>query len=677
MFVVKAQTFKDDIMMQAFGWDVYNQPSVSGEGGLYNFLNNRVSNYATAGITVLWMPPPSKSTGGVGYIPTELFNFSQTSYGTENQLITLLTNLNTSNPKIHPMADVVVNHRGGTTNWTDFTNPIWDCSSITNTDEANFVPITGVKPCGNADTGEDFNGGRDLDHTNSQVSEGVKEYLSRLKGLGFDSWRWDVVKGFSANYIDVYNSASLPYSSVGEYWDGNVNNVRSWVDGTNRKSAAFDFPLYYNLSRAVLGNYTNLSGTPGLSSESSYKDLAVTFVDNHDTFVKSEWIDEANVMKGYAYILTHPGIPCIFFSHYYGGTYSKDGVTRTYSSHESDINVLTSIRKANGISAFSTVNIQSVNTSEYVAIIDNKVAVRLGYTSTMPSGSGWIENASGSGYKVWSKTAVNVAPTLAITPTGGSFAEGTTQSVTITATDDKAGTIIYYTTDGSTPNESSAVYSSPINVTSTTTVKAIAKDVDGLFSGLASQTYTFLSVGNITVKFLPPASWTTPINVYYWNVVPSGSLPDVVWPGVAMTGPDAEGYFCYTFNNIIGLNIIFNSNSGTPQTVDIIDVNKNTCYDMSSGTLVEKACSGLGVEELVSKSNKINLYPNPVAQSFKISTAITDLFIYDVNGRIVKAVKKRIEANTAIEINNLNKGVYFLRANNTNGSSFTIKFVKE
>ena len=137
--MAKAQAFKDDIMLQAFGWDVHTQPSVSAEGGLYNYLNARASGYAAAGFTVLWMPPPSKSTGGVGYIPTELFNFSQTVYGSELQLKTLLNTLNASTPKIHPMADIVVNHRGGSTNWTDFTNPTWDCHSITSTDEANTV----------------------------------------------------------------------------------------------------------------------------------------------------------------------------------------------------------------------------------------------------------------------------------------------------------------------------------------------------------------------------------------------------------------------------------------------------------------------------------------------------------------------------------------------------------
>ncbi len=186
---LKAQSAANvnDIMLQAFGWDVHLQASVIADGGLYNYLNNRSGALANSGFNVLWLPPPSKSTGGTGYIPTELFNFSQTTFGSEAQLKALLTSLNTGSPKIHPMADVVVNHRGGSTNWTDFTNPTWDCHSITSTDEANFGTITGVRPCGNADTGEDFNGARDLDHTDLQVQNGVKDYLARLKVLGFDS----------------------------------------------------------------------------------------------------------------------------------------------------------------------------------------------------------------------------------------------------------------------------------------------------------------------------------------------------------------------------------------------------------------------------------------------------------------------------------------------------------
>lgn len=672
----------NDIMMQAFGWDVHNQPSVSAEGGLYNYLNNRAGGYAVAGFNVLWLPPPSKSTGGTGYIPTELFNFSSTSFGTEAQLRALLATLNTSSPKIHPMADIVVNHRGGSTNWTDFTNPTWDCKSITSTDEANFVVITGVKPCGGPDSGEDFNGGRDLDHNDPQVYNGVKEYLTRLKGLGFDSWRWDVAKGFSPSFFGDYITASSPYASVGEYLDGNLNLVKNWINGTGGKSAAFDFPLYYNSLRPAFnsGNFSALSGNPGLAGQFGYADKAVTFVDNHDTFVDSgSFRNNTNIMKAYAYILTHPGIPCVFFPHYYGGTYTKDGVSVTYTSNETAINKLMAIRKANTINAYSSIAISNASTF-YSAIIDNKVAVKIG-PGTWDPGAGWFLNTSGTDYAVWSKSAINYAPTVSISPVGGSFITGSPQLVTITATDDQTGSIIYYTTDGSTPTAASTVYSAPISVSSTSTVKAIAIDSGGLASGVASQTYTFLALGDITVKFKPPTSWGATIYVYHWNASPIANLPNATWPGKVMTGPDAYGYYSYTFSNIAITNVIFTKGASGPQTVDIIGVSKNTCY-IPTGTntkldVLETDCSTLGIDQANINSTQIKLYPNPVSSVFKINLEVEELNVYDIAGKIVKQFKGSFKKDSNFDISNLAKGMYFVKAKSVDGMESTLKLVKE
>jgi hypothetical protein len=106
----------------------------------------------------------------------------------------MLTNMNSRG--VYPIADVVVNHRNGTTGWTDFTNPTWGCETIcSNDDAANPANVyTGCRPSGAADTGEEFKGSRDLDHTNLTVQNGVKDFLSRLKALGFKGWRWDVAK---------------------------------------------------------------------------------------------------------------------------------------------------------------------------------------------------------------------------------------------------------------------------------------------------------------------------------------------------------------------------------------------------------------------------------------------------------------------------------------------------
>ena len=46
---------------------------------------------------------------------------------------------------------------------------------------------------------------------------------------------------------------------------------------------------------------------------------AVTFIDNHDTgSTQSHWpFPHDKVAMGYAYILTHPGTPCVFWDHYF------------------------------------------------------------------------------------------------------------------------------------------------------------------------------------------------------------------------------------------------------------------------------------------------------------------------------------------------------------------------
>ena len=60
----------------------------------------------------------------------------------------------------------------------------------------------------------------------------------------------------------------------------------------------------------------------------------------------------------------------------------------------------------------------------------------------------------------------------------------------------KNGTI-YYTIDGNDPTETSRVYSSPIQIKETTTVKACVKDANGKSSDVAEHTYTFVpSIAN-------------------------------------------------------------------------------------------------------------------------------------------------------------------------------------
>jgi hypothetical protein len=97
------------------------------------------------------------------------------------------------------------------------------------------------------------------------------------------------------------------------------------------------------------------------------------------------------------------------------------------------------------------------------------------------------------------------------TPGAGTYTSA--QSVTLTST---AGASIYYTIDGSTPSTSSTLYSSPINISVTTTLKAIAVKEGMTNSGIFSALYTINTPQNtvITPTATPPAgTYTSAQNV--------------------------------------------------------------------------------------------------------------------------------------------------------------------
>jgi hypothetical protein len=81
-------------------------------------------------------------------------------------------------------------------------------------------------------------------------------------------------------------------------------------------------------------------------------------------------------------------------------------------------------------------------------------------------------------------TADTTAPLLTIT-SGGTFTG--TKSVTMSTNETAT---IYYTIDGTTPTISSSVYSSALSLSSTTTLKAFAKDTAGNSSAIQTVTYT-------------------------------------------------------------------------------------------------------------------------------------------------------------------------------------------
>jgi hypothetical protein len=61
-----------------------------------------------AGVSHLWLPPPSQSVSPEGYMPGQLYKLDS-CYGSQQQLTELLGKLRDAG--IDPLADIVINHR--------------------------------------------------------------------------------------------------------------------------------------------------------------------------------------------------------------------------------------------------------------------------------------------------------------------------------------------------------------------------------------------------------------------------------------------------------------------------------------------------------------------------------------------------------------------------------------
>jgi serine protease len=122
-------------------------------------------------------------------------------------------------------------------------------------------------------------------------------------------------------------------------------------------------------------------------------------------------------------------------------------------------------------------------------------------------------------------TAQTAPPTFS--PAPGTYSDA--QSVTLS--DATPGAQIHYTTDGTTPTTSSALYAGPIAVSTTATIKAIAVAAGYTQSTVASGTYTIqVQAPQIptaaTPSFDPPAggSFPGPVSVTISDVTPGATI---------------------------------------------------------------------------------------------------------------------------------------------------------
>lgn len=390
------------VMLQGFYWDSYTDTK-------WTKLEANADEYSKY-FTLIWVPNSGKCGGqkNMGYMPQYWFTNHNSSFGTQSQLTSMIKTYKDKGVGI--IADVIINHRNGVTNWYDFPKEKWNgqtwsigLDGICANDEMAYASGQ-PKPTGANDTGENFDGCRDLDHTNANVQNNCKNYCKfLLDDLGYAGFRYDMVKGYGGQYTKIYNQYSKPRFSVGEYWDGQYDAVKAWIDATGKESAAFDFPFKYAVNEAFHSNdlrklVWKANGTtdqPAGMIHFGYAQFAVTFIDNHDTYRDGSKFN-GNVVAANAFMLCSPGTPCVFLPH--------------YKTYKSAIQTLINVRNAVGVHNMSAVKVLKSTSNCYMAEVTGtkgKLVVKIG--SDMVSPSGYTDadiKASGRDYCVWTKNEV-------------------------------------------------------------------------------------------------------------------------------------------------------------------------------------------------------------------------------------------------------------------------------
>lgn len=645
----------EGVMLQGFYWDSYTDTQWTN----LEKQADELSQY----FSLIWIPQSGNcntSYNNMGYMPVYYYD-QNSSFGTESQLRSMINTFKQKGTGL--IADVVINHRnnlGAGGSWVDFPKETYKgvtyqmlptdiCANDDNGATKTWATGKGIQIGGNNDTGEDWSGCRDLDHKSANVQKCIDAYLDYLlNDLGYAGFRYDMTKGYSASYTGQYNAKANPTYSVGEYWDGNVTALRSWITGTTVngavQSSAFDFPFRYTVRDAVnAGDWTKLANA-SLLTTAAYRRYSVTFVENHDTQYRSATEQQDPIKKdtlaANAFMLAMPGTPCVFLTH--------------WKAYKQEIKAMIDARKTAGIhnqSVYSAVtglpagcygtNVTGKNGNLIVVVGANAAS----YTAP----AGFVKILSGYHYAYYISTSVNTAWA---DKASGEYADAF--NVQLTAVTGQSGAQLVYTLDGTTPTAASnkAASGTNIMINNSCTLK-VGLLVGNTVTGVITRTYTVKPfVAHTATVYLKSPGWS---NVYFYAWDDAGVNLLGVWPGKAITATkviDGETWYYSTFNiNKAGyrFNIIFNQGQGKSQTVDIGPIDEDVFYEIAA------LSSGKYTVTDVTDQHSTTGITGVGTEARNVSAVVK---VYTIDGRLLRTLPAG--TSTVAAVDGLQHGIYIV-----------------
>ena len=582
------------VMLQGFYWDSYFDSKWTN----LEAQAPELSQY----FNLVWIPQSANCGGdkSMGYDDFYWFTNYNSSFGNEKELRSLIQTFKSNG--IGTIADVVINHRKNVSNWVDF--PVETYKGVTyemkSTDicanddggkTKKWADENGYKLSSIYDTGEDWDGMRDLDHSSQNVQTIVKAYLDMLlNDFGYAGFRYDMVKGYSGKFTGIYNDAAKPTYSVGEYWDGNVSVVKNWLNATKVNgqitSAAFDFPIRYVVRDAIKANWSTVK-TDGLANDPDYKQYAITFVENHDTEYRSASEQQDPIRKdtlaANAYILASCGTPCIFYKH--------------WIDCKQDIKAMINARQLAGITNTSNTTFNAYKDNGYNGIMTTGTKTSLlaivgPNANKFEVSNAYAEILNGYHYRYFMPKTANVAW---VDLASGDYED--TMKAKLVAVSNEDNAKLVYTTDGTEPTASSkkAKSGEEIEIPFGETTLKVGLLIDGVVSGVLTRTYKVEKPAafepyDITVYAnADKVGWTSGFNFWAWCDSPNENLTvSGKWPGDKVTqSKEIEGkkWFYQTYkikSKSYMVSFVFSTGTGSPQTVNFANINKDTYLEIQN-----------------------------------------------------------------------------------------------
>lgn len=378
------------VLMQAFYNESYDaaSPGVSEYGDTkWKTLTPQAAEIG-AYFDYVWLPP-SAYGDGAGYHPKQYSN-QNSNWGTRAELEALISALHNAGSKV--VADIVINHCAGYTTWCDFPEMDFgeygkfypDASYICNNDEVNAEwnkpskESEGSGACwgtatGNADDGENWDGARDWAHDMPKVQKMFIAYLKWMRNvMKYDGFRYDKGDGFNNWHHHNYNKEARPEIAFMECYSG-TEEIWGRIQASEYDIMGLDFCVKWDVFDKFAGwDYGHGRGNSLIAQGNGR--YAVTFMESHDWFLRDNGFEfggrgnsmkaelKARLMQANAFLLSMPGVPCIFYPH--------------WKKYKEDLKPMILARKWAGVHSESAV--------------ENEYSTATGYQATIVGHNGWL-----------------------------------------------------------------------------------------------------------------------------------------------------------------------------------------------------------------------------------------------------------------------------------------------